>query len=234
MLDVLFENDHIIAINKPHGLLVHQTAMATDATEFAIQMLRDQIGQRVYPAHRLDRKTSGVLLFAKDKPTDQQLQALFRERQIQKTYLAIVRGYVEGQNRIDYALKLENGKIQEAITDYKCLQQFEIPLPFGKFQTSRYSLVELYPQTGRFHQLRKHMKHIFHPILGDRAHGCNKQNKLWKQEFNMLTMLLHASQLEFEWNDQPIKITAPTQPEFNRSLQILHHYPTTVPMPVQN
>lgn len=197
-LEVVFENEELIAINKPHGLLVHRSPMARDVKEFAIQILRDQIGQYVYPIHRLDRKTSGVLLFAKSKAVLPPIQRLFEARKINKKYIALVRGYTPGKGSIDYALTHDE-KTKEAQTDFVSLEQFEINLPFGPHATSRYSLVELIPHTGRFHQLRKHMAHIFHPIIGDRPHGCNKQNKLWKDHFQMINMLLHATALSFEY-----------------------------------
>ena len=222
MLEILFESEELVAINKPHGLLVHPTSMARDANEFALQLLRDQIGQKVFPAHRLDRKTSGVLLFSKSPEANSYLQRLFRERKVKKTYQAIVRGFLAPEGTIDYALANEGAVKKPAITDYKLISHFEIPLPFGKFPTSRYSLVELIPQTGRYHQLRKHMAHIFHPILGDRPHGCNKQNRLWKEKFGMTSMLLNASSLEFEFPEHHlIQIQANRSEEFERVLQIL-------------
>src|SRR5690606_20245422 len=121
MLEVLYQDDYLIAINKPHGLLVHRSSIAADAEVFALQLLRDQLGQMVFPAHRLDRKTSGVLLFALDKHTDSALQQLFMDRQVDKTYLAIVRGYTEDKGRIDYPLRKENGTEQEALTHYETL-----------------------------------------------------------------------------------------------------------------
>lgn len=220
-LDILFESEDLIAINKPQGLLVHRTRIAKDATEFALQMLRDQIGQSVYPCHRLDRKTSGVLLFAKSKETNAQIQKLFQERQVKKIYKAIVRGHISDSATIDYPLTHED-KTKEALTHYTCLDRFEIDLPFGKHPTSRYSLVELRPETGRFHQLRKHMAHIFHPILGDRPHGCNKQNRLWKERFMMTEMMLHAESLSFHFpKGEAIQIVAPYIGDFPRSLHIL-------------
>jgi len=220
VLEIIYETKDLIAINKPHGLLVHRSKIANDAKVFALQLLRNQINQRVYPAHRLDRKTSGVLLFAKNPDTNSALQYLFQQRKITKTYTAIVRGFTEKNGTIDYAIG-ENGKLQDAVTHYELIQQFEIPIPFGKHQTSRYSLLKLSPQTGRFHQLRKHMAHIFHPIIGDRPHGCNKQNKLWKTRFDMTTMLLHAESLQFEWQNENIHIQAEKSKEFERVLKIL-------------
>lgn len=200
-LNIIYKDEYLIAINKPPGLLVHRSPIAKYATEFAVQSLRDQIGQLVFPVHRLDRKTSGVLLFALTTRVNSKMQQLFSERKIVKKYHAIVRGYSPKEERITYALVNEKGTAQDAVTDLKTLEQFEINIPFGKHTTSRYSYVELVPETGRFHQLRKHTAHIFHPIIGDRPHGCNKQNRLWKEKWSMTRMLLHASELLF---DHPI------------------------------
>ncbi len=224
MLEILFEDEDLIAINKPHGLLVHKSSIAADTSEFALQLLRDQIGKKVYPAHRLDRKTAGVLLFSLNKEMDSAIQTAFSQNLIKKEYLAVLRGHTEPEGTIDYPLKKENGTIQEALTHYKTLAQTEIDLPFGKFQTSRYSLVLAEPQTGRMHQLRRHFAHIFHPIIGDRPHGCNKQNKLWKDTFEHDTMLLHAKKIQFKHpiNQQDIIIEANIQPEFQRALNLLN------------
>jgi tRNA pseudouridine65 synthase len=222
-LQILYQDDHLIAINKPHGLLVHRSAIAADASEFAVQILRNQIGQKVYPVHRLDRKTSGVLLFAKDEASNSQLQQAFMNKEVTKKYLAIVRGFTPENGTIDYPFTTENDKIQEAITHYRTLQYFEIPLPLGKFETSRYSLLEVTPETGRMHQIRKHFAHIFHPIIGDRPYGCNKQNKLFLEKWQMNTMLLHASELEFKnpFSDEIIIVKAEVQEEFKRVLNFL-------------
>lgn len=220
MLQILHQHPDFIAINKPHGLLVHRSRIADDAEVLALQLLRDQIGERVYPVHRLDRKTSGILLFARNEESNARLQELFRTSQMKKSYLAIVRGYIEEKGTIDYPL--DNGKqIQEARTEYTRLETFELDLPFGKHTTSRYSLLQLNPETGRFHQLRKHMAHIRHPIIGDRPHGCNKQNKLWKEHFGMTTMLLHACELSFSFKGEEHHIKAPLSPEFEAVHQML-------------
>lgn len=220
-LEVLYENDDLIAVNKPHGLLVHRSPIAKDVTEFALQILRNQINQHVYPVHRLDRKTSGVLLFAKSKEVNSEVQQLFEQRKIAKIYQAIVRGYTPENGTIDYALT-ENNKTQDAITHYKLLKHFETNFSSGKFPTSRYSLIELYPETGRFHQIRKHLAHIRHPIIGDRPHGCNKQNKYWKEEFGMMTMMLVARSLAFEFpTGNHIVINASESEEFKEVWTIL-------------
>ncbi len=220
-IEIIYEDEALIAINKPHGLLVHRSRIAADANFFALQLVRDKINQRVYPVHRIDRKTSGVLLFTKSKESLKHLQRIFSERKVEKTYLSIVRGFLEPEGEIDYPLT-EGNKTQEATTAYKVIKEFELNIPFGKFQTSRYSLLEITPETGRFHQIRKHMAHIYHPIIGDRPHGCNKQNKLWKEQFQMTSMLLHAQKLEFNYPEgNPISIEAKMSSEFERVLGLL-------------
>ena len=202
---------------------MHRTKIALDADEFALQILRDQIGQKVFPTHRLDRKTSGVLLFAKDEETNRLMQTQFMDQKVLKTYKAIVRGWTEDEGTIDYVLTNDSGKTQDAITHYKTLNKSEIDLPNGKFSTARFSLVELKPETGRMHQLRKHLAHIFHPIIGDRPHGCNKQNKLFKEHFSMMEMLLHAENLEFKHpkSGEEVAIKSEIQGEFKRMLSRL-------------
>ena len=230
-LPVLYRCADLVAINKPHGLLVHRSPIAADASEFAVQLLRDQLGQRVYPVHRLDRKTGGVLLFALNEATNAAMQQQFMDGQVAKTYLAIVRGYTPDALAIDYPLQRDEGNgrgvIQDAFTMLKTLRRTEVAIPFGKHATSRYSLVELTPTTGRMHQLRKHMAHILHPIIGDRPHGCNKQNKLFLEQFGMKTMLLHARQIQFKHpvSAEGISISAPCQTEFGRMLTALFEQP---------
>ena len=223
MLDILFRDDQLIAINKPHGLLVHRSSIAADADEFAVQLLRDQIGLKVNPVHRIDRKTGGVLLFALDKTTEIAMQQQFMENRVKKEYLAIVRGHTPDKEEIDYSLRKENGTLQDAFTSYKTLQRAEIDVPLGNHPTSRYSLVQVSPATGRMHQIRKHLSHVFHPIIGDRTHGCNKQNKLFKEKWEMTTMLLHASKLSFTHpvTEELVTIEAPLQDEFKRVMQLM-------------
>lgn len=198
MLEILYRDAYFIAINKPSGLLVHKSYYAGVADEYAVQKLTEQIGEKVHLVHRLDRKTSGVLLFAFDKESLKLISDLFMSRDVEKKYLAILRGWTKDEETIDYDLTNENEIVQNAITYYRRLQTSEIDLAFQKHTTSRYSLVEAIPETGRFHQLRKHFKHILHPILGCRKHGCNKQNKLWLNTFNVTAMPLHSHQLNFK------------------------------------
>ena len=220
-LEIVYEDQFIIAINKPPGLLVHRSKLARDVKEFALQILRNQVGYQVTPIHRLDRKTSGVLLFAKLQEYVHPFQIALQEESTKKRYVAIVRGFFPEEVSVNYPLINDSGKKQEAITSFNPLKQVEIPLAFGKFETSRYSLIEAFPKTGRMHQIRKHLNHLRHPIIGDRPHGCNKQNALFLKEFGLSKMLLHAQSLEIKHplSEELMKIEAPF-PEHFKSLLI--------------
>jgi tRNA pseudouridine65 synthase len=189
-------------------MLVHRSWLDKHETQFVMQTLRDQIGQHVFPLHRLDRPTSGVLIFALSSEVAAQVMPMFANHEMEKTYHAIVRGWIEESGRLDYALKVELDKIadkhasqekeaQEAITDYWPLAKVEVPHSTGKFPTTRYCLMEMKPLTGRKHQLRRHMAHLRHPIVGDTTHGDGKHNKLYREVYDSHRLLLHASSLEF-------------------------------------
>lgn len=223
MLEILFEDEYLIAINKPSGLLVHRTSIAAEETVFALQMLRDQIGQHVSPVHRLDRPTSGVLLFSKKEEILPLLKEQFADRSIQKTYLAIVRGIPEIKSAmIDHPLKSErSGRMQESQTSYQVLAEAEIPFnTTGRYPTSRYSLLELKPKTGRTHQIRRHLAHLRHYILGDKKHGDNKQNQFFEKQFGMENLLLHARKLEFRHpiSSENISVLAQLPPHFQKTI----------------
>lgn len=233
-LPLLYQDECLVAINKPSGLLVHRSLIDKHETQFAVQLLRDQIGQKVYPVHRLDRPTSGVLLFALDAVTACALTEQFTKGLVQKTYLALVRGYCASAGVIDYPLKEELDAIadakanpdkpaQAAISYYRSLQQFELPFASAKHPTSRYSLLELQPKTGRKHQLRRHLKHIFHPILGDTTHGDSQQNKLFREHFGCERLMLHAQALQVQHpiNQVNVLLQAPLTEEFKQVLQAI-------------
>lgn len=224
MLEIVYQDEHIIAINKPHGLLVHRSSIANDAKVFALQLLRDQVGRHVSPVHRLDRKTGGLLLFAFEKDVEIAMHQQFQNAQVQKKYLAVLRGHSPDRQDIDYPLAKENGTLQEAFTSFVTLKRSELQIPFGKHSTSRYSLVEATPTTGRMHQLRRHFAHIFYPIIGDRKHGCNKQNRFFKETWEMTTMLLHASQLSFNHpvTGVPLTLNAEIGNEFQRVNELMN------------
>jgi tRNA pseudouridine65 synthase len=221
-LEILYEDENLIAINKPSGLLVHRTSIAPEETVFALQLLRDQIGQWVSPVHRLDRPTSGVLLFSKRKEILPLLKNQFLERTVEKTYLAVVRGIPEIKEAlIDYPLTTErSNKKQEARTTYKVLEEAEIPFnTTGRYPTSRYALLELKPETGRTHQIRRHLAHLRYYILGDKAHGDNKQNQFFEKQFGLTNLLLHAQTLVIKLpnTSETLSIEAEIPPHFKKT-----------------
>jgi tRNA pseudouridine65 synthase len=197
-LPILYQDTDYVAIDKPPGLLVHRTQLDVQATEFALQILRDQIGQAVFPCHRLDRPTSGILLFALNPEAHRFAQAQFAEQQAHKEYHAVVRGWTEDSGLIDYDLRSEHNpeKSQAAQTEYTCLKRSQIELPVGRYPSARFSLLKLHPLTGRTHQLRRHLAHIRHPIVGDTRHGDSAQNKFLRQHCGQQRLLLRATQLQ--------------------------------------
>jgi tRNA pseudouridine65 synthase len=225
-LKIIHWSSDYIAIDKPAGLLVHRSPFARQATEFALQILRDQIGQRVYPCHRLDRPTSGVLLFAINQEAHRHAQDAFAAQEVEKTYLAVVRGWIKGSGRIDYALRNEEEphKVHDAVTDYTGLRQSNIKVPVGRYLTARFSLIELRPKAGRTHQLRRHMAHLRHPILGDTRHGDGVQNRFLRSHCDQQMLMLRAVGLtmpHFRDGAAPLDLQAGADPDFEDVLQTL-------------
>ncbi|MCU8073237.1 tRNA pseudouridine(65) synthase TruC [Shewanella sp. SM29] len=207
-IEILYEDEHLVAIHKPAGLLVHRSYLARRERFFAMQLTRDLVGCHVFPVHRLDRPTSGVLLFAKSSEVANALCEQFASHTIEKQYLALVRGNMHESGILDYALKVEldelgdknadpNKAAQEAVTAYEPLLNTEIPYQSGRYPTSRFALVRLSPKTGRKHQLRRHMAHLRHPIVGDTTHGDGKQNAFFREHFSINRLWLIAKKLTF-------------------------------------
>ncbi|HEY9857166.1 MAG TPA: pseudouridine synthase [Stenomitos sp.] len=204
MLSILYHDDYLVAVDKPPGLLVHRTGLDAGETRFALQMLRDQLGQAVWPVHRLDKGTSGVLLFALDALTARAMGQAFETGEgLRKTYHAVVRGWPDDAGLIDHPLRRipddrrdRREESQEARTRFRTLERFDLPLPQGRFPTTRCAVVELSPLTGRRHQLRRHMKHIAHPIIGDATHGKGPLNRDLAAQLGVQRLWLHAYRLE--------------------------------------
>ncbi len=224
VLTILYQDEYLVAVDKPAGLFVHRSYMDKDQIYFALQLVRDQIGQYVYPVHRLDRPTSGVLLFALTKEVAQKLNNAFANKSnedginesssdlnLTKTYFALVRGHLAKEEQavlIDYPLKEKLDKLgdknvsrdkapQSAKTYYQVIKQASLPIALGKFDSVRYSLVKLLPVTGRRHQIRRHLAHLRHPILGDINYGDNKQNPFFIEHFGYKRLMLIAKSLCF-------------------------------------
>lgn len=222
---ILYEDDLFVAINKPSGILVHRTGISEDRV-FVLQLLRDQLGgARIYTTHRIDRGTSGVLIFAKNQEAARHLGEQFMGKSIDKKYWVMVRGWLTEPATIDYALAdKDSGKGHlDAVTHYIPLGKSEIDAPIGlRYPTARFSLVEAMPETGRRHQIRKHFAHINHPVIGDVRHGDVKQNKYFRDVFGMRRMMLHAASLSFEHPEKQalIKINAPIGEDFRQGLAL--------------
>ncbi len=205
-LPILYHDDRLVAVNKPAGLLVHRSFIDRRETGYAMQTLRDQLGRRVYPLHRLDKATSGVLVFALDRETARHMMLAFSNGGVSKSYLAVVRGYTEDGGRIDSPLREPRDRrndpraaadkpAREALTDYRRLAVVELPHAVGRYATARFSLIEAMPLTGRMHQIRRHLKHIFHPVIGDTTYGDGRQNEFFRTRFNSYRLLLHAREI---------------------------------------
>jgi tRNA pseudouridine65 synthase len=221
-LSVLYRDEWIVAVNKPSGLLVHRSAVDRHETENAMKTLRGRLGQRVYPVHRLDKATSGVLVFALDPETAGRMTRSFADKTVVKSYLAVVRGYAGEAESIDHPLRECPDRMtdrqadadkpaQEAVTTYRRLATAELPQSAGRHATARFSLVLATPATGRKHQIRRHMKHVFHPVIGDTTYGDGRQNRYFRDRYDCRRMLLHALEIRFPHpvSGLPIRIRAP-------------------------
>ena len=226
-LTIIYRDEQLIAINKPAGLLVHRTVLDRNETRFAVQLLRDQIGQHVHPVHRLDRGTSGVLLFALDRAVARTLSDQFEAQRVDKTYLAVVRGHPPEAGRIDHALTRQYddyefrnpasvAAAQDAITDYRRLAITELAQRVDRYPTSRYALLELKPLTGRRHQLRRHLKHLAHPIIGDATYGKGRHNRLFQELFGCHRLLLACLEMRLTHpaSGLPLALRAPLAADF--------------------
>ncbi|MGK0444668.1 MAG: tRNA pseudouridine65 synthase [Bermanella sp.] len=216
-IPILYQDEHLIAVNKPSGLLVHKSWVAKEAKEFALQTVRDMVGKHVFPVHRLDRPTSGVLLFAFSGELAQQVQSQWHDAQ--KMYLAVVRGWLKEPIKVDHPLKgmadygQDSETEQEAQTLFTPLAQIEVDAPIDKYPQSRFGLVQAQPLQGRTHQIRRHLKHLSHPIIGDARYGKGKYNRYVGEHFECPRLLLHAAQLTFTHPilQQSITVKAPIE-----------------------
>jgi tRNA pseudouridine65 synthase len=225
MLTILYQDDHLIAIDKPPGLLVHRSDIDRHENRFAVQLLRDQVGRRVQPVHRLDKGTSGVLLFAFDAEITRRLGAMFERNEVGKSYLAVVRGWPPESGTVDHPLTRAgddygrspgNTAAQPARTDFRREATIELPVAVDRYPVARYALVRLEPHSGRRHQLRRHMKHIAHPIIGDATHGKGRHNRWFQQQFGCHRLLLACTELRFRHpkTDAPTRLCAPPGDQF--------------------
>jgi tRNA pseudouridine65 synthase len=224
MLDILYLDDYLAIVHKPAGWLVHRTPLDKGETRFVLQTLRDQIAQHVWPVHRLDKGTSGVLVFALSADVARTLGQAFETGEgLHKQYRAIVRGWPLPEGLIDHPLKRmpddmrsEREEVQPAQTRYETLRRGELPIAQGEFPSLRWAEVQLQPLTGRRHQLRRHMKHIAHPIIGDATHGKGPLNRAVADLMGLQRLWLHAASLALPHpvSGQLLRLTAPMSSEW--------------------
>jgi tRNA pseudouridine65 synthase len=221
-LAILWRDEHLVAIHKPDGWLVHRTGLDAHETRIVQPRLRDQLGQWVYPVHRLDKGTSGVLLLALDPETARRLSEAFVRHQVDKRYLAMVRGWPATQAWVDHALKPDDAPdrapAQAAQTRFRRLATLSLDVPVDRYPSTRAALVLAEPLTGRRHQIRRHLKHLSHPIIGDATHGKGPVNRWWADHLKVQRLWLHAWQLGLThpWSGESLCLQSPLDAPFNR------------------
>lgn len=208
-LEILHRDERLLAVAKPSGLVVHRSARAGDRDN-VMKRLRTQTGVMVWPVHRLDRGTSGVLLFALDTATARTLAEAFAGRAIAKSYLAVVRGWPPESALVERPLRGEDGRESAAATRVTRLATVELPVPVGPHPSARYALVQAQALTGREHQVRRHLRSLNHPLVGDTTWGDSDHNRLFRERFGSRRLLLHAAALRLEWPpDSHLHLRAP-------------------------
>ncbi len=236
-LRILFRDNDYVAIDKPAGLLVHRSPISRDE-RFALQTLRDQLGRRVYPVHRLDRATSGVLLFGLSPDAARRLVQQFEQRSVTKRYLAIARGWTNTDDHIDHPVADPdgNGMAQDARTRYRRLATVELPDAVDRYPTTRYTLVEVEPLTGRRQQIRKHFKHISHHLIGDTTHGNGRHNRYFRETFDIRRLLLMSHRLCFTHplDARLVDIHAPFDADWQKAFELFGLCPSAIEQLTKN
>lgn len=232
-LPVLYQDEHLVAVHKPSGLLVHRSPIDRHETRFALQTVRNQLGRHVYAVHRLDKGTSGILLFGLTPDGAQTLSQAFAAQQVDKRYLAVVRGWPDEYGDIDHPLSRQPDACeparwtalppQPARTAYRRLATVELPVAVERYPSSRYALLALTPYSGRRHQLRRHLKHVSHPIIGDATHGRGRHNRMFAERFAVNRLLLAATRLTVPHpaSGERLTLTCPPAAEFMHVLDAL-------------
>lgn len=231
-IEVIYRDEDLVAVFKPAGLMVHRGANTLEDEPVLLQALRDQLGQFLYPIHRLDRPTAGLILMATNSQVASRLGEQFMAHRVIKHYQALVRGYMPSELRVDrpllhpkYFEERESGlhEGQEAVTHFRCLKQFEVPWPASGFETSRFALLEIRPETGRWHQIRRHLNYIGHPIIGDHRHGDHRWNQMFYERTGIYRMMLTAMRLDFRHpiTQEPISLLVGRGEAFDNAIEIL-------------
>jgi tRNA pseudouridine65 synthase len=230
---VVFACDEWLVAHKPHHLLIHRTDWAAhDDDNLRDRLLVDGWAGAdgfLQPVHRLDRPTSGLVIFARTADAHGQLHKLFLDRLVAKSYFALIRGWLpEPAMTVDKPLPTSHSpEPKPARTRMEELERLECDFAMTRYPTTRLSLIRCTPETGRFHQIRLHLKHLRHPILGDTAHGDRAHNRWLRNSPHPFVLMLHAGALQFELNGEQHGFSAPFSPEMQGFLDALgfqaHH-----------
>lgn len=226
---ILYHDDELLVLNKPAGVPVHGSRMLEGQPETLLGMARQLTGRMVHAVHRLDRPVSGAILMAFNRRILADMSIRFEQREVKKNYLAVARGWMSDQGVIDYPLlpprdeRKDDSVARDAVTRFTCLARVEIPIAVPPYPTTRYSLLELEPETGRRHQLRRHLKHVSHPLAGDTTYGRGEHNRLFRQHYDCRRLLLHSRFLGFEHpvNGGYIRTEAPLDKTFSAVIDAL-------------
>jgi tRNA pseudouridine65 synthase len=226
---ILYRDDDLVAAHKPAGLLVHRTSLDAREPLFLLQLLRDQIGAHVHPVHRLDKGTSGIVVFALHAEAARRLGAAFLADEVTKVYLAVVRGWAPAAADVDHPLRDVSDRFsprktlrtRRALTHVRCLSRIELPTAVGRYATARYSLVECRPRSGRRHQIRRHLKHLRHPVIGDANYGDGAHNRFFRETLRIPGLLLASTRMTFRHPSSGVEIDlhSPLVDPFQRLLQ---------------
>ncbi len=215
---ILYSDEHIVVVDKPSGMPVHRSRLVNDGDVYLIDVVRGLVDGPLHLIHRLDRATSGVLLIGRSSEVAGTLGRQFMQREVEKTYLAVCRGWPQETGEIDYPLPgvRENSERKPALTRWRRLHTIEVPIAINRYPQQRYALVDVSPETGRYRQIRRHFAHLRHPLIGDTSHGRTEHNRLFKQHFGVHRLLLHARRLVFDHpvEARRISIEAPLDAEF--------------------
>ncbi|WP_305805038.1 pseudouridine synthase [Stenotrophomonas sp. YIM B06876] len=230
-LPLLYQDPWLAVVNKPAGLMVHDSKLARGEDDFLADRLREQLGKPIFLVHRLDRATSGCLLLAFDRESASALGKALMAGDMHKDYLAVCRGWpAQAAFTVEHDLDGGPGKPlkKPAITHFQHLLSGELPVPAGEFPTSRYALLRCQPQTGRFRQIRRHLKHVFHHLIGDTSHGDGRHNRTFRMQ-GVHRMLLHAERLRFAHphSGELVDVSAPLDREFQKALDLFGWPPGT-------
>jgi len=199
-LEIIYQDNYCLLVTKPNNVLVHHAHHSRNKIDEVslIQLIENQFGKRYYPIHRLDRKTSGIILLASKREYVASFQALFTNNEIQKIYYGVVRGFSQEHLIIDYPVKGRDALVyKDAETQLKLLDKIILEIPVKPYKSSRYSLVELKPKTGRMHQLRIHMNKVSTPLINDAKYGDKNHDLMYAEQFGWRNLFLHAGSLEF-------------------------------------